>query len=616
MESEKNRHYNKYGKITFEDIKNSFLGIDDGTAIEWKQLVIAMIMLIFMLISSVVSSYVIWPGTFIPVVNILMIVLIRIIFLFNSLVFKEEIGAISKFAVVYLMLLYVIGIFFQTGGIPGVSGVWIIFLITFTSLILRRKPRIIVLITELIAFSSIGYYAHIHPEKILNYPEELVLPLNIYSIFQITTFIVVVIIFQTRLVMTERNRNRLLQEELLANNEELQASNDEIMEVNHNLEEMTEQLNDALASQKMFTASMNHELRAPLNGVMGGIQVLKASDNLTKEQHEILNASFHSANALIHIVNDLLDYAKIEAGEFQIIKENFNLKDIIEEIPLLLSNMMREKGLEYILEVEPDMPCLLYGDGTRIQQILSNLFSNAVKYTFRGSITLSVKVADNNLVISVKDTGEGISDEAKEVLFTPFKRLNEGEHKKIQGTGLGLYVTHNLVNQMCGTISVESKLGVGSTFTVVIPIEIVDEKVTYANNEAAKKEQGPDFSYMNILCIDDSSVNLLVFEKLINKITRAGITTANSGAEALEIVDKEKFDVIFLDFQMPEMDGMQTLMNIRDKGITTPIVVLTGETGSDAADKFRGMGFDGYVSKPMKPNEVIGMMARFAGMKK
>ena len=616
MESEKNRHYNKYGKITFEDIKNSFLGIDDGTAIEWKQLVIAMIMLIFMLISSVVSSYVIWPGTFIPVVNILMIVLIRIIFLFNSLVFKEEIGAISKFAVVYLMLLYVIGIFFQTGGIPGVSGVWIIFLITFTSLILRRKPRIIVLITELIAFSSIGYYAHIHPEKILNYPEELVLPLNIYSIFQITTFIVVVIILQTRLVMTERNRNRLLQEELLANNEELQASNDEIMEVNHNLEEMTEQLNDALASQKMFTASMNHELRAPLNGVMGGIQVLKASDNLTKEQHEILNASFHSANALIHIVNDLLDYAKIEAGEFQIIKENFNLKDIIEEIPLLLSNMMREKGLEYILEVEPDMPCLLYGDGTRIQQILSNLFSNAVKYTFRGSITLSVKVADNNLVISVKDTGEGISDEAKEVLFTPFKRLNEGEHKKIQGTGLGLYVTHNLVNQMCGTISVESKLGVGSTFTVVIPIEIVDEKVTYANNEAAKKEQGPDFSHMNILCVDDSSVNLLVFEKLINKITRAGITTANSGAEALEIVDKEKFDVIFLDFQMPEMDGMQTLMNIRDKGITTPIVVLTGETGSDVADKFRGMGFDGYVSKPMKPNEVIGMMARFAGMKK
>lgn len=586
----KNFDRRKYGLITWKEIYDAFRGVDDGTTIEWKQLMISMAMLFFMLVLQTIMAWIFLPTTSMAIISLVFIVMIMSIYVFNSAVLHEEIGAVSKYTINVLMIIYSIGAFFQTGGLVGGGGVWFIFLITFTAVSLQKKQRVACLVIEVMLFFTAMHIGSTHPEYVRHLPDDINLLFHIVSIVEITIFIAIVIVFQSRASRLENEKNQVLQKQL---------------------KEKNDQLYEALTAQKMFTASMNHELRAPLNGVMGGIRVLLGSDNLDRSQMALLNASYHSANALVHIVNDLLDYAKIEAGEFQIIKEDFNIRQIAQESAMLMSNMTREKGLTFETVIAPDVPEMLHADGTRIQQVISNLISNAVKYTFKGGITFGISLEnDNLLVISVADTGEGISDEAKEVLFTPFKRINEGEHKKIQGTGLGLYVTHNLVTQMGGTIDVESEVGVGTTFTVTIPVEKAKHEAV--QGEKIGKNVDIDFGNLKLLCVDDSEINLIVFEKLIGKITHAEITTVDSGKKALELLKDHSYDIIYIDSMMPEMSGIETLHNIREMNIMTPAVVVTGEVGKDNEQRFRDAGFSGYVSKPMKVDEVmktIGMLA-------
>lgn len=574
----------KLGMLTRQDLINAYTNADDGTSLEYKQLVISMSMLMVMLIMTVISAAVAFPGNVEYIcLTMIMPISVVVIFAFNAVVFKERIGSISKYGVILMLVTYVCGTYFMAGGLLGPSGVWMVFTVIFSALALRGAPRQIVVLIEGLVFLVVHLYGLFNPERIGHYPEGPTMIMLTFSVAEIMIFATIVVVFQTRVAMQTTQR----------------------------LVDTTNKLNEALTSQKLFTASMNHELRAPLNGVLGCMQMLQGADNLTKSQHEIIGASFRSANALVHIVNDLLDYAKIEAGEFQIIKDKFDLKQIIDESATIFANLMREKGLKLTIEADPDMPCLLYNDGARLQQIVNNLLSNAVKYTPSGEIWFRAKVKANTLSIEVQDTGEGISEEALEVLFTPFKRLNEGEHKKIQGTGLGLYVTYSLAKRMGGNITVDSTLGEGTTFTVTIPVEIVDETVTYSSPREVKGQKADaDYSGLNLLCVDDSKVNLMVFDKVVGKATNANITLAESGKEALELVASDKYDVIFLDHQMPDMDGVETFKRIRDMNISTPIIALTADAGSEKMTMFMDIGFDGFVEKPMKVESVMETLGR------
>lgn len=600
------------GLLSWEDTKAVFTGGDNGMTLEEQQLTIAMSMLFLMLIVSAIVNFIVFPDNimFCCVTAIPPFAIIAI-FMFNGLVFHEKIGQISKYEIMFFFTFHVVAIFFLMGGLNGVSGPWIVFALSMTSLILRGLPRQNMLLFETGVFIIAYHLERRYPQYIVVRSEEAMRIVSIASVIEVGFFVAIVIVLQSRIAMFANNKNMALSQELSCANEELTAQNEEILATNENLINLTDRLNEALTSQKLFTASMNHELRAPLNGVLGCMQMLKGADNLTRAQVEVLNAASHSANALVHIVNDLLDYAKIEAGEFQIIEGDFDLKEIVDETPMLFANMIREKGIKLNTEIDDKTPCLLYGDSARIQQIVTNLISNAVKYTHAGEVFYRIKVEDSILKFEVEDTGEGISDDAMEVLFTPFKRLNEGEHKKIQGTGLGLYVTYNLTKKMGGTIEVQSELGKGTKFTVQIPIRVVDANVTYdSKRDDGERLLEVDYSGLKLLCVDDSRVNLMVFEKVVGRATGAYIKVVDSGVNALALLEKEQFDIIFLDHQMPDMDGIETFNRIRQMGIKCPIVALTADAGVEKEIYFREKGFDGFVAKPMKAEAVMETIVR------
>lgn len=582
----------KYGMLPFSDMKAAFLNKDNGMSIERKQLTVAISLFFVMLWIMVIETFCLFPNTIFPFLTLLLPFAIIGIFFFDAVVLKEEIGDVSKYGIVTLLVLYVGFLMYFTGGIQGTGQIWMLFVLTFTALAIHGRPRVVMILIEVVVYGILGIFWYYYPEYISQIPEDKAHIMNLCSICEIACFIVAIIAVQSKIVLDENKKNYELREELAINNEELIASNEEVMHVNEELLELTERLNEALASQKLFTAAMNHELRAPLNGVLGGIEVIKDADNLREDQEEILKVSYQSAKSMISLVNDLLDYAKLEAGEFVIIKEKFNLKDMAKQVSVLHETLAREKGLNYVVKMPEGDSCNLIGDGTRIQQIITNLLSNAIKYTQDGSVELHIDRKENCLWIEIRDTGEGISQEAMDVLFTPFKRLNEGEHKKIQGTGLGLFVTHMLVTKMAGTIEVESEVGKGSTFTVSIPVEVAEE-----DSVPDSRDKGEiDLSDHTFLCVDDSAINIKIFQSLLEKKTGAKIESATSGADAIELVKKHNYDIIFLDSMMPNMDGTQTFQRMREMGIATPIVVLTGETGRE--NEFTQIGFDGYLEKP------------------
>lgn len=576
--------------LSRDDVYNSFLDIEDKNDINYKQLAVSMTLAYGVAILSFISLLIIYPQRDLLIISGLSVITIPLVYAITGFFFGERDGKLAKHILIILLMIAAPIIYIRSGGFFGIGSAWMIFCFAFTALNLNGKNRLLLLGIETLIFFAIIHFLMKYPELVPDIPQKTNALLSIVAVAIISLYIASVIIIQSRTVRIESIRYQNKQAELA---------------------EINEKLNIALEGQKLFTASINHELRAPLNGVMGCLQLLSMADNLTTEQREILAASKHSADGLVHMINDLLDYAKIEAGELEIINDDFDLKEIITGSSIIFDNLVREKGIKFITNVSDDMPCGLYGDGNRIQQVVSNVLSNAVKYTYEGSVTFNVDVKDNQLIIVVQDTGEGISEEAMEQLFTPFKRINEKAHKKIQGTGLGMYVTHMLLDKMDGTIEVESEVGVGSTFTICIPVEINDKNLVFSSVRDTSKRQGEvDFSDKKMLCVDDSRVNLTLFNNVIGHITGAKITTTDSGQKALDLLEKEEFDIIFLDHQMPEMDGLETYEAIRKNNKDVPVVIFTANVGPENAKKYMQLGFDAFLGKPMKADEVIGCLHR------
>lgn len=378
-------------------------------------------------------------------------------------------------------------------------------------------------------------------------------------------------------------------------------------------------------SQKTLLASVSHEIRTPINSVLG-LDKMILRDTKEETTRQYAQDIRTSGKVLLALVNDILDFSRLESGAVELIPEPYSLKELLTEICVVERERAVQKGLKFFVEVNPEIPDRLVGDYSRIRQVLINLINNGVKYTPKGSVTLTCDyepIEDGSILLKfhVKDTGIGIREEDINRIFEPFVRVDEKKNRSVEGTGLGMSITENLLILMGSRVSVESRYGKGSDFSCRIPQPVADPAPIgkfdmHALQEDDRREEKdyicPDAC---VLVVDDTPLNIKVFTLLL-KDKKPVIHTAASGEEALEECSKCRFDVIFMDQRMPGMDGTQTLHVLREKescriNHDTPVVLLTADAFAGVREEALANGFNGYLSKPVTPADLSTALREF-----
>lgn len=377
---------------------------------------------------------------------------------------------------------------------------------------------------------------------------------------------------------------------------------------------MFDELLRANQAKSQFLANMSHEIRTPINGILGmnSILIKECKDAHLKEYAKNIRSAGQS---LLSIVNDILDISKIESGKLELLPTKYQLFSILNDCYNLTKVKLENKVVEFDIRINENLPSWLYGDEVRLRQVINNFLSNAVKYTKEGKVVFCMDYEEKSdeellLVISVTDTGIGIRQEDLDKLFEQFTRLEENRNRNIEGTGLGLNLTKKLVDLMGGEIFVESTYGEGSCFTAKIPQRIADstpmgdfgkqyQQYLQETDDSAIHFSAPD---AKLLIVDDVEMNLKVAEGLL-KETQIQIDTALSGKQCLEYIRNKRYDLIFLDHMMPEMDGIQTLQNIKSltdhENRDVPVIMLTANAVVGAKEEYLAAGFTDYLSKPI-----------------
>ncbi len=476
--------------------------------------------------------------------------------------------------------------FLTSGGVYGGAPIWFLFGFVFVSLVITGKAKYILLVSGYLLFLFCYYIAYFHPDLIVQHTLDMAYVDSAVTLTIVSVLTCSMILFQNAIYRSE--------------NAIAQKQNQEIEELNR--------------SQSRFFSSMSHEIRTPINTIIGLNEMIlreTVSDEVAADAKSIQGAS----KMLLALINDILDMSKIESGKMDIVPVTYDVGAMLSDIVNMIWVRAREKEIAFHIDVDQTMPAKLYGDEVRIKQILINVLNNAVKYTSEGSVSLSIQCKRTEsdsaeITYSVTDTGMGIKKESIPYLFKAFKRVDEEANRYIEGTGLGLSIVKQLVDLMGGDIAVNSVYKKGSTFVITLPQKIVDEseigeldlESRHALNAREHYRQSFEAPRAQILIVDDNEMNLMVAEKLLRD-TKVKIHTAASGHECLKKTLQDRYDVIFMDHLMPEMDGIECLHAIRVQtgGLNqdTPVVVLTANAGGENQALYRREGFDGYLLKPV-----------------
>lgn len=395
----------------------------------------------------------------------------------------------------------------------------------------------------------------------------------------------------------------------------------------------------AVKAKSEFFAGMSHELRTPINAILGMNTMILREEKDDTVMGYARNVE-NSGKLLLTLVNDILDLSKIEAGKMRLVLFDYRMKDLIKDLVYIMEPRAKEKKLDFQIDIDSDLPSVLHGDEIRIKQVILNMLTNAVKYTETGYIKLKISLenADNinteaakaDIKVEVSDSGCGMTRDQLKTIFSPYERFEENSVRKMEGTGLGMSISKQLLTLMGSNMEVESEYGIGSIFSFVLSQEVSDpaplgewkkETIQDELNEKSKKNVKYQPSFVaegrRILAVDDTAINLKVFKALL-KETKLFIDTVTSGAEALEKVKEVSYDMIFIDIMMPEMDGVETLKQMHSQENlvkdNTPMIAFTANALAGAREEFLSEGFTDYISKPVEIATLEKMIQRYLGI--
>lgn len=551
---------------------------------------------------------------------------------------KSQVPVIVSLLIAIFLLLP--SLYFFGGGRRSGTLPWMLFGGVCVWILLEGYARYILFVFDVITTSVCMYIEAVSPQTVRllsNATEETIDTLTCYAL----VIMLVGVLIDYEIKLYQEKEDSLKQKEK------------ELQEANAVLEKLNEEYVNASAAKSNFLANMSHEIRTPINAILGMDEmILRECED--KDILSYANDIDSAGRQLLSLVNDILDFTKIESGKLELHPVEYELFSVMEDCYNIILLRAKRKELQVLVENDHTLPEYLLGDEVRIRQVVTNLLTNAVKYTRDGYVKLSFRyetVSDEEitLIIEVKDTGIGIPKESLPDLFVEFKRIDELHNRNIEGTGLGLNIVKKLVEMMNGTIEVDSELGVGSTFTVKIPQLVVqntpmgefsdryrhkeylsddpykvkermqnglqyeveatvgEEEVTGASKLKAPKADKNKNSFTaegtRILVVDDVKMNRNVV-RLLLKNTKMEIDLAESGEEALKYTMMKHYDLILMDHMMPDMDGIETFHNIQSQNMglnnSTKVIVLTANAIQDAQDMYMKEGFCSYITKPVK----------------
>ena len=432
---------------------------------------------------------------------------------------------------------------------------------------------------------------------------------NIYLTFGLVTIAFLMIVFSL-----ETPDYRKLMQTL----DELEEARKEAEEARHEAERANRVKSD-------FLANMSHEIRTPINSILGFDEVILRESNDKDITQYASNIKF-SGQTLLTLINDILDFSKLESGNMDLIPVDYDTKRLFTDQLLMVKHRAEEKGLLLKCEIDENLPRMMHGDDVRIRQVITNLLTNAIKYTKKGEVVLSVQLLEAGnpakIKVSVRDTGVGIREEDQQVLFSAFRRVDEKKNRNIEGTGLGLAICVYILELMNSVLKLKSEYGKGSDFSFILEQDVVDEtpvgRLSIAEEETGRKVEitrenftAPD---ARILVVDDVELNLTVFMQLL-KNSGIVIDTANTGAQSLDMIRSTEYDIVFMDYLMPEMDGIETLKKGIAEGVIDtgklPVIALTANAISGAKEMFISEGFVDYLTKPIEIKQLMDMLSKY-----
>ncbi|MFS1491601.1 ATP-binding protein [Vibrio splendidus] len=377
--------------------------------------------------------------------------------------------------------------------------------------------------------------------------------------------------------------------------------------INRNIESR-KRAEESERATRDFVAMINHELRTPLNGLLGSAELISDTE-LNSSQREIVNNLSQSGEFLRTIINDLLDYSKINAGMLELIPKKFALHDLRNTINSIFTNRALEKQLKFDVDVGQSVPSHFYGDLERITQLFVNLIGNAIKFTDQGHVSVEIKWLRDQFIFSVEDTGVGIAQSAHKTLFEPFTQADNSSSRNYEGTGLGLAICRKLVGLMHGDISVTSIVGSGTTFTIAIPLQVIDIS-DQSSRVSQETESDVGLSLLKVLVVDDIKMNQIIIQQMLRK-HEIEPTIASNGAEGFELASDNEYDIVFMDCRMPIMDGFEATEKLRKKGYSRSIVALTAGTTLEERERCIQCGMDDILSKPYTASDLKEMLKKW-----